>query len=168
MNDDDDLPPPPPPPAPKRSGGFILAVLGVTILGAAGGATVGMMQVNSILAEAHKRANEPPTVVETALAWDESTGVARLEPVIANLAQPAGTWVRLDTAIVFDREKVDDLERMKSLLSQDILTFLRTVSIGDIAGPSGFGHLRDDLNERVRHASRGVVSELMIEAMVLQ
>ncbi len=166
---DDDLPSQPAP-EPKKTGGgaFVAAVLGITLLGAAAGGAVGVMQVNSILAEATKRASEPPTVVETALAWDEKSAVSRLEPVIANLSQPSGTWVRLDTAIVFERDAVEDLEHMKAILSQDILAFLRTVSITDLQGPSAFGHLRDDLNERVRFASRGVVSELMIEAMVLQ
>jgi flagellar FliL protein len=166
---EDELPAEPAAVAEKRGPGpLIAAVLGITVLGAVAGGLVGMMQVNTIVAEARKRANEPPPKVETALAWNEKTAVARLEPVIANLAQPSGTWVRLDTAMVFDRSAVDDVERMKTLLSEDILAFMRTVSIGDLQGPSAFNHLRDDLNERVRFASRGTVSELMIEAMVLQ
>jgi len=157
-----------PAPPPKAGPGLIATVAAITLLGGAAGAGFAVMQVDRIAAIAEKRANEPPERDESALAWDERTAVSRLEPIIANLAEPAGMFVRLDTAMVFDRDAVGDVERMKATLSEDILAFLRTVTLSELQGASAFNHLRDDLNDRVRLASGGTVEELVIETMVLQ
>ncbi|MBJ3778685.1 flagellar basal body-associated FliL family protein [Acuticoccus mangrovi] len=148
--------------------GFILALVAITLLGGGAGAGFGLMQVNQIASVATKRANTTPTKADAALAWDENTGLERLKPVIVNLANPVGTRVRLDTAMVFDREAVDDVKHLKAVLSEDLLAFLRTVTMSELTGASAFNHLRDDLNERVEIASSGAVKELIIETMVLQ
>ena len=153
----------------KKGGmmGTILAAAVVTLMGGAAGAGLGMMQVDTISTVATKRANEAP-VEEPSLAWSKDTSVTRLNPVITNLAAPSGARIRLDTAMVFNVEAVEDVERMKATLATDIVGFLRTVSMGELVGASAFNHLRDDLNERVRAASGGTVDELLIETMVLQ
>lgn len=159
----------PAPPPPKSGGpGLIAALAALTIVGGAAGAGFTVLQVDRIAAIAEERAAEPPPRAEDALAWDEGSAVARLEPVIANLAEPAGMFVRLDTAMVFDRDAVGDVERMKATVSQDVLAFLRTLTLAELTGASAFNHLRDDLNDRVRLASGGAVEELVIETMVLQ
>jgi flagellar FliL protein len=154
----------------RRGGvaGIALALLGLTLVGGGAGGGFAALQVDRIEAVAERRANETPAKREGALAWDEATAVARLDPVITNLARPAGTFVRLDAAMVFDRDAVSDVERMKATVSQDILAFMRTVSIGELQGASAFNHLRDDLNDRVAVTSDGLVRELVIETMVLQ
>lgn len=159
-----------PPPEQKKSGALaiVMALLVVTVIGGAGGAAISLMQVDTISLVATKRAHEAPKADDRALAWDKATTTARLDPVIVNLASPAGARIRLDTAMVFDVDAVGDIERMKAVLSQDILTFLRTVSLGELQGASALGHLRDDLNERVRVASGGAVRELLIETLILQ
>lgn len=148
--------------------GFILALLAVTLIGGGGGAMMASVQFDQINAVVVKRANTEPLKTENALAWDEETAISRLEPIVTNIAEPAGAWLRLDTAMVFDREAVDDVERMKAELSQAILQFLRTVSISELQGASAFNHLRDDLNERARMSSSGTVKELIVETMVVQ
>lgn len=148
--------------------GMVLALVGITLIGGAAGAGLATLQVDTIATVATRRANEAPMPARPALAWDEETTIARLNPVIVNLAAPAGARIRLDTAMVFDVAAIDDVERMKATLSTDIIAFLRTVSIGELTGASAFNHLRDDLNERVRVASSGTVHELLIETMVLQ
>ncbi|ORE95797.1 flagellar basal body-associated FliL family protein [Acuticoccus yangtzensis] len=153
----------------KKGGamGTIIAAIVVTLMGGAAGAGLGMMQAETIATIATKRANEAP-VEKTALAWDPATAVTRLQPMVTNLAAPSGARIRLETAMVFNTEAVEDVERMKATLSTDIIAFLRTVSMGELVGASAFNHLRDDLNERVRVASSGTVNELLIETMVLQ
>lgn len=170
--EDDDLEPaakPESPAAPASSPlALVAAIALVTALGGGAGALLGSWQFDRIEEVAEQRANAEPVKTANALAWDEATAVARLEPVVTNLAQPSGTWIRLDTAMVFDREAVDDVERMKAELSESVLQFARTLSITELQGASAFNHLRDDLNERARMVSAGTVSELIIEAMVIQ
>lgn len=165
---DDELDEPRQPPPRKSGPALIVALLAVTVLGGAAGAGFAVMQVDRIAAIATERAGKAPPRQENALAFDETTGVARLEPVIANLADPAETFVRLDTSIVFDRDAVGNVERMKATISQDVLAFLRTLTLPELQGASAFNHLRDDLNDRVAVTSDGLVRELVIETMVLQ
>jgi flagellar FliL protein len=42
------------------------------------------------------------------------------------------------------------------------------LSIDQIEGPSGFQHLREDLNDRVRVRSEGKVLELIIQSLILE
>ena len=150
------------------AGGLLVALLVSTVLGAGGGAMLAMTQVDSIAAAERRKANEVPEKVDNALAWRESASVIDLEPVIANLASPSDMWVRLEMAVVFDKEKVEDVARMEAEVTGDVLAFLRTVTLQEIRGPSSLNHLRDDLNERVRFRTAGAVEELIIETMVLQ
>ena len=168
MEDDVAIGETPSPPKKGGMGAFIIALVVLTGIGGGAGAALGLMQVDKIATIATKRANEAPKADERALAWDKATTTARLEPVIVNLSSPPGARIRLDTAMVFDVEAVEDVERMKAVLAEDILAFLRTVSLGELQGASALGHLRADLNERARAASSGTVKELLIETMVLQ
>lgn len=156
------------PPATPGPGALILALVLVTVLGVGAGGYLGAFQFDQIQALATKRANEPPQKVDTALAWDETSAVADLEPVIANLAAPNGTFVRIDSAMVFDRDSVDDVARMQAELSQDVLTYARTLTMAELQGASALNYIRDDLNERVRATSNGAVSELILKSLVIQ
>ncbi|MEM7694967.1 MAG: flagellar basal body-associated FliL family protein [Pseudomonadota bacterium] len=157
-------------PAPKKGSplGLILALFALTLVGAAGGGALSLMQVKTITDAAEKRANEEPVKAEDALAWDDSTAVATLEPVLTNLAQPSSTWVRLEAALVFNEENVSDVARLREEVRQDVLAFLRTLNVGELQGASALNHLRDDLNERAQLATNGNVRELLITSMVLQ
>jgi flagellar FliL protein len=53
-------------------------------------------------------------------------------------------------------------------IGEDILAFLRTLSLAQIQGASGFQHLREDLGDRVRTRSRGKVRDLIIQALIVE
>ena len=160
---------PTPPEAPRPGkGGLILAIGALTLLGAGAGAGVAMMQVDTLSAVIEKRANEAPEKVPEALAWSETSSVADLDPVISNLGNPATTWIRIEAAMVFDKENVEDVTRLKAEVTQTILGFVRTLTLGEIQGPGALNHLRADLNERARLLSNGLVQEIIIKSMVLQ
>lgn len=170
-DDLDALPAPSPQPEEKKKSGImglIVALLVVTLIGGGGGALMANMQFERINDVATQRANAEPVKTADALAWDETTSIVKLDPIVSNLAEPEGVWIRLDTAMVFDQEAVDDVERMKGELAQSVLAFLRTVTMAELEGASALNYLRDDLNERARMASGGTVKELIIETMVLQ
>jgi flagellar FliL protein len=48
------------------------------------------------------------------------------------------------------------------------VAYLRTVPLAQIEGPSGFLHLREDLNERARIRSGGKVKELVVQSLMLE
>jgi flagellar FliL protein len=57
---------------------------------------------------------------------------------------------------------------MAGEIRQDVLAYLRTLSLAQIQGPSGLLHLREDLNERVKLRSKGVIQELVLESLIVQ
>ena len=103
---------------------------------------------------------------ETTLAEAQETlGVVYLEPITTNLAGPTGTWVRLELAVVFDG-KSDVL--VAQTIQQDVLAYLRTVKIHQVEGPSGFQHLRSDLEERAKLRSGGKVTGILFRTLLFE
>jgi flagellar FliL protein len=95
----------------------------------------------------------------------EANGIVQLEPITSNLAYPSENWVRLEVALMFngapDAKLAEDIH-------QDILAYIRTVSLQQIEGPRGFQYLRDDIQERVDLRSEGRVSKVMFRTFVIE
>ena len=94
--------------------------------------------------------------------------VQALPPITTNLAQPSTTWIRIESSIVINADMGPDGNVIAAKMAGDIIGYLRTVSIEQIEGPSGFQHLREDLNDRVRIRSEGKVLELIIQSLILE
>lgn len=97
-----------------------------------------------------------------------ATHLKPLAPILTNLAEPRDVWIRIEASIVFDDEEIAADEVLAAKITEDILTYLRTVSLSQIESPSGMQHLREDLIERARIRSEGRVKELVIQTLVLQ
>jgi flagellar FliL protein len=95
----------------------------------------------------------------------EANGIVQLEPITSNLAYPSENWVRLEVALMFkgppDAKLAEDIH-------QDIMAYIRTVSLQQIEGPRGFQYLRDDIQERVDLRSEGRVSKVMFRTFVIE
>lgn len=98
-------------------------------------------------------------------ASHEELGVVYLEPLTTNLAGPAGTWVRMELALVFDGEKDGALALR---IQQDVLDYLRTVKMHQVEGASGFRHLKTDLEERAVLRSEGKVRGILIRTLLFE
>jgi len=95
----------------------------------------------------------------------EANNVVQLEPITSNLAYPSENWVRLEVALLFsgppDVKLAEDIH-------QDILAYVRTVSLQQIEGPRGFEYLKDDIQERVDLRAQGRVSKVMFRTFVIE
>ena len=88
--------------------------------------------------------------------------------MVTNLAAPDGAWIRLQTAVVFDKTDAPAMDLLAPKVGEDVLAFVRTLTLDEIQGASGLEALRDDLNERARLRSDGKVRELLIEMLVVR
>ena len=88
-----------------------------------------------------------------------------LEPVTTNLAAPRDIWVRMELAIVFSAPPPPQLVRT---IHEDILAYMRTVTLQQVQGASGFRHLKTDLEERARIRSDGLATQLMIRTLLFE
>ncbi|MEI9915923.1 MAG: flagellar basal body-associated FliL family protein [Methylovirgula sp.] len=91
-----------------------------------------------------------------------------LPPVITNLADPTSAWVRLEAAVVVDKQATTKPDVLGAEIADDILGFMKTLSLSQIGGASGLQHLREDLSERASIRSQGHVRELIIQTLVVQ
>lgn len=88
-----------------------------------------------------------------------------LEPVTTNLAAPRDIWVRMELAIVFTAPPPPQMVRA---IHEDILAYMRTVTLQQVQGASGFRHLKTDLEERARIRSDGLATQLMIRTLLFE
>jgi flagellar FliL protein len=91
--------------------------------------------------------------------------VIPLDPITTNLSYPSDSWIRIEVSLLFggapDQALADQIH-------QDVLSYLRTVSLQQIEGPRGFQYLRDDLRERVKLRSEGRVNDILFRTFVIE
>ncbi len=103
---------------------------------------------------------------QTRLQEDEAAPeIVTLSPITTNLSFPSDSWVRLEIALVF-KDEVD--LNLAEAIHQDLLSYMRTVSLQQIEGARGFQHLRDDLSERATIRSEGRVSNLLFRTFLIE
>ena len=139
------------------------------------GPSTGCFQVAFVLGDralrAAKEAHLPAAVsqaIAEAIRYPEGTGLRDLAPIITNLAQPPGTWVRLEASLVFNPKAGPLPDVLVGEIGNDVLAYMRTVTLKQIEGASGLRQLGEDLDERVAIRSEGKVRELIIQTLVVQ
>ena len=153
-------------PTDKKPGklGAIVPILVLTLAAAGGGALIGRQIVTATRA-ADERAAAPADAAKPAAPVQ---ALKELAPVVTNLAAPDGAWIRLQTAIVYDKTDAPAMDLLAPKVGEDVLAFVRTLTLEQIQGASGLAALRDDLNERAKLRSDGKVRELLIEMLVVR
>ncbi len=167
----------------KKKGGalpLIAALAVLTLVGGGGGWVIGGMLSDKLMpqikaareeaakkaaAEGDKKKEEKKDGEGLPRIATDANGIVQLEPITTNLAYPSENWVKLDVALMFngppDAKIAEDIH-------QDIMAYLRTVSLQQIEGPRGFEYLRDDIQERVDLRSEGRVSKVMFRTFVVE
>ena len=170
----------------KKSGlvPTIAAVLVLTLVGGGGGWAIGNMIAGKVQPAIDQKAKDEAAAQEAAAKEEkdkkggkegeeaglptiatEANGIVQLEPITTNLAYPSDNWVRLEVALLFNG--VPDV-KLAETIHQDIMSFMRTVSLQQIEGPRGFEYLRDDLQERVDLRSKGRVSKVVFRTFIIE
>ena len=147
--------------------GALVPVIVLTLAAAGGGALVGR-QIVSATRAAEDKALANPDAKAAAAPAEPARALKELTPVVTNLASPDGAWIRLQTALVFDKTDAPAMDLLAPKVGEDVLAFVRTLTLEQIQGASGLEALRDDLNERARLRSDGKVRELLIETLVVR
>ncbi len=112
-------------------------------------------------------ADKPTESAATAPVAQAST-IVDLPPIVTNLGAPQDTWIRLEGSIIFDPKTVPHPEAMAGEIGDDVLAYLRTVSLHQLEGPIGLENIRQDLNERAATRSGGKVRAFVIRTLVVQ
>ena len=142
--------------------GSLLELAIVVLLGACGGAAFETWRPASAPemdkpAESHAGAPSP-----------QRSAIVDLPPIVTNLGSPQDTWIRLEGSIVFDPKTLPHPEAVAAQIGDDVLAYLRTVSLRELEGPIGLENIRQDLNERAATRSGGKVRTFVIRTLVVQ
>ena len=156
-------------PAPPKKGSMLslIAELAILTCFAVGAGGLFGMQVLS----GSDNAGARPEAIESQGQkgrYSETATLKPLPPIVTNLASAKGTWIRIEASVVVGADAAAGANALVAAIAEDIVAYLRTVSLAQIEGPSGFLHLREDLNDRARIRSGGKVRELVIQALVLE
>lgn len=153
----------------KEGAKSVLLTLGLlTLLSAVIGGGFGFAIVSNIQKRVEEKFKAVPQKAETPSPYIGDIAIKRLSPVVTNLMGSESDWIRLEASIVYKSEHDLNADVMAAQARQDVLGYLRTVSLAQIQGPSGLLHVREDLNERVKLRSRGQIQELVLETLVVQ
>ena len=146
-----------------------LLTLGLlTLLSAAIGGGFGLVMVSGIEERVEEKYKALPQKAEIASPYTGNIAIKKLAPVVTNLTGSESDWVRVEASIVYKPGDEQNSDVLVSETRQDILSYIRTMSLAQIQGPSGLLHLREDLNERARLRSKGVIQELVLETLIVQ
>jgi flagellar FliL protein len=157
-------PPPPAPPMPLLS--FLLVAAALTLV-AGGAGYFGGLQVLSSAERALSSKKDAADQV-SGLPAVKPGNVKALAPIVTNLAGVPPAWIRLEASLVFQGDVPKNADALGARIGEDIIAFLRTVSVKQIEGAIGFQHLSEDLNDRVRVRGGGEVQELVIQGLIIE
>ncbi|SOC45383.1 flagellar FliL protein [Rhizobium subbaraonis] len=148
----------------------IAIIAGLSVVAGGGGWLVGNILAPPLsetapVEKAAGEGEEKKTDEGIARLATEANGIVALEPFTSNLAYPADNLVRMEVALAF-KGQPDPV--LAEAIHQDILAYMRTVSLQQIQGPRGFQYLRDDLKERVDLRSEGRVTNIMFRTFVIE
>jgi flagellar FliL protein len=142
-----------------------LAILGAIASGIGGLLGLHLVQTAELMAGAHKKAMAERPV---AMPYSGGARLLKLAPVVTNLADPPSSWARVEASLVVEDVRPDEAGVLAAQVGQDVIAYLRSVSLAQLEGSRGLQFLREDLNERANLRSPGKVKELILETLVVQ
>jgi flagellar FliL protein len=145
-----------------RKGSLIEWAIVVSLAASAGAA------FEALRPAASPAADKPMQQSLASAAPAQASTIVDLPPIVTNLGAPPDTWVRLEGSIIFDPKTLPHPEAMAGQIGDDVLTYMRTVSLHQLEGPIGLENIRQDLNERAATRSGGKVHAFVIRTLVVQ
>jgi flagellar FliL protein len=149
----------------KKEGGvlsILIAVVLVSVCSGGIGFVFGTQLLKLIVPDQSK-----PAAVAAVRPSAEDFLVVTLPSIVTNLADSEGGWVRLEVVVLMDGKKAVPSD-LPARLAQDTTALLRTLSLRQISGASGFQHLREELIDRMKTRSSDGVRDIMIQSLVIE
>jgi flagellar FliL protein len=148
------------------SSGGLIGVLVVTLLAVAAGGGFGFFLSGNLKAPVEAKPVEKAKIEEKP-SVPKGAKLVELKPMIANLADPKDAWMRIEATLVLQGE-VEGAEALGVKIAEDIVAYLRTTTLAQFEGASGFQNLIEDLDERVRLRGGKDVRELAVHGVVIE
>ncbi|MBD8907280.1 flagellar basal body-associated FliL family protein [Methylorubrum zatmanii] len=148
--------------------GWIAMLALVTLVAVGTGGGLGVYLLGNVEKSVDLKKREEADKAVKVLNYTGDLSLRSVGSVVTNLTEPADTWVRIESSVVFKTGSLQNPDVTLAEIRADALAYLRTLSLAQIEGASGLQHLREDLNERVALRTKGAVRELIVETLVVQ
>lgn len=166
------------------SGGIIVPSIIVLVLGVGSGAFYELMfgavpqtvvenQVGASDKKPVTMGGKPTSVTEGATLSKNDVDRLKehfvpLEPIIVNIGGNAGRWLRIKRYAVFSQQVKDGREALVSQMSEDIMGYLRSISVTQLETATGLEFLKDDLREIVHIRTKGRADRFVLRTLVVE
>lgn len=148
---------------------FVKLMLVAVLVGGGGGAAFGYFVIpDATPAQAQaKPAESQEPAKPLAGRFPNDALEIQIPSIIVDMAAEPKTRVRLDISIIAVHG-TPDATSLKSEVREDVIAFIKGLSVLDIQGARGFQHLREQLDDRARIRGRGAILGLLIGGLVLE
>lgn len=157
----------------KGGGGGLIGFLLATLIALAVGAGFGFFLDGHLksggpkVEQASEAETKKPAAAKPAPVVSATAKLVPLVPVVANLAEPKDAWIRVEASILVDGEIVG-IDVLAARLAEDFVAYLRTATLSQFEGASGFQNLRDDLVDRAAIRDQQIIKDVIIHGVVIE
>lgn len=153
-----------------NSGGGLVGFVIVSVIALGLGAGFGMFLGNVPKDEPVKAAGKdkaPPVEKPVAPKGYPDAKLVEMAPIVANLGGPGDSWIRIEASILvqgFD----EGANALAAQLAEDFAAYLKTATLSQFEGPSGFQNLREDFLDRATIRDREHIKDVIIHGVVVE
>lgn len=98
----------------------------------------------------------------------DSSVVVPLRPVVSNLADGERTWIRLEASVALIEIGEQDKDVVLAQITEDILAFVRSLTLEQLEGSAGFEHLHEDLSDLIKTRTKSDANRLIITGLIVE
>lgn len=155
-----------------NGGGGLIGFVIVSVIALGLGAGFGMFLGNVPKDDAVKVAGKekaPPVEKPMAPKGYPDAKLVEMAPIVANLGGPGDSWIRIEASILV--QGLDEGEGAIALaaqLAEDFAAYLKTATLSQFEGPSGFQNLREDFLDRATIRDREHIKDVIIHGVVVE
>jgi flagellar protein FliL len=147
--------------------GFLIATVLALGVGAGFGFFLDGHLKGGVVAQA---APEPATLQKSEkpkVAVSPTAKLVAMAPMVVNLAEPQDVWIRIEASMLVEGE-APDADVLAAQLAEDFVAYLRTATLAQFEGPSGFENLREDLMDRATIRDKERIKDVIIHGVVIE
>lgn len=162
---------------PKKGGGVMSTVLAMVIITGLGVGAGGLFGIQAAQKLGPHAKPAPPPPAHDAHAADHKDDkdknkekkkgpqLVALPNMVTNLASPEKVWIRIEASAMIEAENP---EKLAAELAEDIVAYLRTMTLDQVQGASGYQYMKEDLDERARLRGQGKVRDLVLQSFIVE
>jgi flagellar FliL protein len=149
-------------------GSFILGAIIALALGGLGGGAFGyFLMPDASAAKAPPQDTSPAPTGPAAGRFPNDALELAIPSIITDLASESKVRARLELSIIV-AHGTPETSTLVGEVREDVIGYLKGISLSDIQGVRGFQNLREQLDDRARIRGRGAILGLLIGGLVLE